>query len=124
MVQVKFMPKIFFYQTPTGKKGIDDFFVSLPDIKTKAKIIAMLRRLESSGHSLLKPPEAKKLTDNIWELRIRYKSNAYRLLFFTLKDERFIITNGFIKKTDKTPPKEIEKAEKYRQDYLNNIKEV
>lgn len=118
------MPKIFFYQTPTGKKGIDDFFILLPDIKTKAKIIAMIKRLEDSGHSLLKPPEAKKLTDHIWELRIRYKSNTYRLLFFTQPDKSFIITNGFIKKTDKTPSKEIEKAEKYRKDYLNNIKEV
>lgn len=115
------MAKVFFYQLKNGKRPIDKFFRSLPDIKTKAKIISIIQRLESSGSVMLKPPESKKLTDTIWELRIKYNKNIYRLLFFTQPDETYIITNGFIKKTDKTPEIEIEKAENYRKTYLNKL---
>lgn len=113
------MPKIYFYQTISSKKPINAFFALLPDVKTETKILTMIQRLETVGHIMLKPPEAKKLTDNIWELRILYNKNAYRLLFFTQPNEIFVITHGFIKKTDKTPQNEIEKAENYRKDYLN-----
>ena len=39
-------------------------------------------------------------------------------MYFFCVDRRIILTNGFIKKTQKTPKKEIEKAKKYRKEYL------
>ena len=71
--------------------------------------------------SLSNDPELlKKLTSDIWEFRTKYKNRQYRLLAFWDKDRKsFIIcTHGFVKKTQKTPKNEIEKAKKYKQDYL------
>lgn len=63
----------------------------------------------------------KKLGDTeIWEFRARYMGIAYRLLAFwdTREQALIITTHGFVKKTQKTPQNEIEKAEKKRKEYF------
>lgn len=66
----------------------------------------------------------KKLNDNIWEFRTLYNSKAYRLFAFWDKSKKnntvVISTHGILKKTQKTPTKEIEKAENIRTEYLKN----
>lgn len=65
----------------------------------------------------------KKLKNcNIWEFRTEYRSNEYRLFAFWDKTQNtFVIcTHGIIKKTQKTPAKEIEKAEEIRKKYFEN----
>ena len=66
----------------------------------------------------------KKLNDNIWEFRTLYNSKAYRLFAFWDKSKKndtvVISTHGILKKTQKTPTKEIEKAENIRIEYLKN----
>ncbi|MBQ9254211.1 MAG: type II toxin-antitoxin system RelE/ParE family toxin [Bacteroidales bacterium] len=56
---------------------------------------------------------------NIWEFRTKYNGIEYRLLaFWDKKKKSFVVaTNGFIKKSQKTPQKEIEKAERIRKQY-------
>lgn len=58
----------------------------------------------------------------IWEIRTLYSGITYRLLSFWDTEEATLIvaSNGFIKKTKKTPKKEIEKAENIRNEYFNN----
>lgn len=55
----------------------------------------------------------------IWEFRTEFESNAYRLLAFYDKNARSLIvaTHGFVKKTQKTPAKEIERAERMMKEY-------
>lgn len=57
---------------------------------------------------------------NIWEFRAEYNSNEYRLFsFWDQRQNTFVIcTHGITKKTQKTPQKEIDKAEKVRKKYL------
>lgn len=64
----------------------------------------------------------KKLTSDIWEFRTRYQGMTYRLLaFWDNEDGRLIVaTHGFIKKTQKTPENEIERAEALRKEYFTN----
>lgn len=65
----------------------------------------------------------KKLENtDIWEFRAQFMGIAYRLLAFwdTHEQALIITTHGFIKKTQKTPQKEIEKAERKRKEYFNN----
>ena len=66
----------------------------------------------------------KKLNNNIWEFRTLYNSKAYRLFAFWDKSKKndtvVISTHGILKKTQKTPTKEIEKAENIRIEYLKN----
>jgi len=64
----------------------------------------------------------KKLKGEIWEFRTLFNKTHYRLFAFwdkTGKDETVVIsTHGIIKKTDKTPPGEIDKAENLRKLYF------
>lgn len=65
----------------------------------------------------------KKLENtDIWEFRTLYNGNCYRLLSFwdTETEALVIATHGFQKKTQKTPRKEIEKAEAIRKEYFDN----
>jgi len=64
----------------------------------------------------------KKININIWEFRTIYNKKCFRILAFwdlkNLENKLVIATHGFIKKSNKTPNKEIEKAEKIRSEYL------
>ncbi len=62
-----------------------------------------------------------KLTSNIWEFRTLYNGMAYRLFAFWDKDNETLVvaTHGIVKKTQKTPSKEIAKAEEIRKDWFN-----
>lgn len=57
-------------------------------------------------------------TGDIWEIRAQSGSNAFRLLGFFGGANSFIVCHGFAKKTQKTPPKDIELAENRKIDYL------
>ena len=69
----------------------------------------------------------KKLDDEIWEFRTLYNKSAYRLFAFWDKSEKsttlVISTHGIIKKTDKIPESEFEKAEQTRQHYFKSKKQ-
>lgn len=67
----------------------------------------------------------KKLENSeIWEFRTLYNGIAYRLFAFWDNEIRalVVVTHGIVKKTQKTPKKEIEKAERIRQEYFNDRK--
>jgi len=64
----------------------------------------------------------KKLQDEIWEFRTLYNKTYYRVFAFWDKSDKgrtlVIATHGIVKKTDKTPDKEMERAEQLRQLYF------
>lgn len=97
---------------------VDHFLEELPP-KAKAKIFYNINLVAAGirDKELFKKLEG---TD-IWEFRTLYAGIAYRLLAFfdTAKQALIITTHGFIKKTQKTPHKEIEKAEAIRAEYFN-----
>ena len=70
------------------------------------------------------PEIFKKLNDNIWEFRTRFKGMAYRLFAFWDKDIRAMVvaTHGLIKKTQKTPAGEIKRAEEIMKTYYEQKK--
>lgn len=57
-------------------------------------------------------------TDEIWEVRVQFAGDIFRLLGFFEGEALVILTNGFTKKTQKTPATEIEVAETRKRDYL------
>jgi phage-related protein len=65
----------------------------------------------------------KKLVNEIWEFRTKYSGKEIRLLAFWDKEEStntlVVATHGFIKKQQKTPKNEIDRAEQLRKDYFN-----
>lgn len=67
----------------------------------------------------------KKLENtDIWEFRTLYQGLAYRLFAFWDNDEETLVvaTHGFVKKTQKTPKREIDKAENIRKEWFNRKK--
>ena len=105
-----------FYSTPDGKEPVALFLDSL-DTKMRAKLISLLELLEEKGTSL-RMPYSSYLDDGIFELRCIQGSNITRVLYFFYVGEKIIITNGFIKKTQKTPVKEIRLAKNRRDDWI------
>jgi phage-related protein len=70
----------------------------------------------------IKESLSKHLEDGIFELRTYLRDKIARTLYFYQKGAKIIITHGFIKKTEKTPRKEIEKAKALREQYLKRLK--
>ena len=64
----------------------------------------------------------KHLDDGIYEIRVEYKSNIYRIFSFFDDGKLVILLHGFQKKTKKTPRKEIERAKTLRKEYYENKK--
>lgn len=61
-------------------------------------------------------------TDGIWEVRVSSGSDIYRIFSFFAGNSVVILTHGLVKKTQKTPPGEIERAEAYKREYLSRRK--
>ena len=109
--------EIVLYEDEKGRIPVKDFLDSL-DLKSVKKIAWILKIIEDK--EFVPKTYFKKLvgTDGIWEVRINISSNIYRLFCFWDKDSLIILTHGIIKKTQKTPVKEIKLAERYRKDYF------
>lgn len=111
---------VIFYEDITGDKPVENFLLSL-DIKMRAKLIGILQILQENGNQL-REPYSKHLEDGIFEIRGKVGSDITRVLYFFYLDGKIILTNGFIKKTQKTPRKEIKLAKLRRQDYIERCK--
>lgn len=96
-----------------------EFISSLPE-KAQKKITYNLLRVE--GGEMDKELFKKLENSEIWELRTLFNGICYRLFAFwdTEIEALVIATHGIVKKTQKTPPKEIEKAEALRKEYFND----
>lgn len=79
--------------------------------------------LSSDYKIRIREPYRKYLSDGIFELRAKEGYGITCVLYFFYVDQHIILTNGFIKKTQKTPRREIERAKKYCTDYLRRKKE-
>lgn len=115
------MFQLEFYETKDGKKPVTDFLDSL-DSKMAAKLIGLMDVLEEKGTEL-RLPYSSYLDDGIFELRCKQGSNITRSLYFFYFGGKIVITNCFIKKTQKTPPGEIRLAKERRADWISRQKE-
>lgn len=109
--------EVVFYELPNGKEPAKEFLEGL-DLKMQAKMLRTIALLQENG-TALREPYSKPLDDGIMELRAKVGSDISRVLYFFFVGRKIILTNGFIKKTQKTPPGEIEKAKAYRKDYMS-----
>ena len=112
------MPRItaLFYQQSDGTEPARKFLDEL-DVKMRAKMVRTIAIFEENGVNL-REPYSKLLDDGIFELRAQVGTDISRVLYFFIVGQRAILTHGFIKKTNKTPPAEIARAKQYRLDYL------
>jgi len=109
--------KIIYYEKPNSECPVKDFIKQF-DIEREAPVIyARLALLEEHGPQL-KRPYADLLRDKVYELRFKISKKQIRILYFFFHGNSVILTHGFIKKTDRVPENEIERAIRYRHDYF------
>jgi phage-related protein len=61
-------------------------------------------------------------TDGLYEIRVQHGSNIFRIFCFFDKDKLVVLANGFQKKSQKTPKREIDRALKIKHEYENEKK--
>lgn len=111
------MREVRFYRTPAGHCPVEEFLESLSG-KQAQKVVWVLRLLEDLES--VPAQYFKKLggTEDLWEVRAQHSGNTFRVLGFFEAPAVFVLTNGFAKKSEKVPRREIELAEARRREYL------
>ena len=109
------MFELDYYALPNGRKPVEDFLDSLP-VKMRVKAIYSLSLLKKYGNQLSQP-YSRAMNDGIFELRIKFAGDISRIFYFFYVGNKIVLTNGFIKKTQKKPLAELKKAMRYKQDY-------
>jgi len=107
--------EVEFFEKSDGTFPAEEFILS-QDTKMQVKLFRLLELLEIEGNNL-REPYSKFLEDGIFEIRAKQGTDITRVLYFFVVGKKIILTNGFVKKTQKTPPQEIETAKKYRAEY-------
>lgn len=111
--------EVIFYEEENGDCPVEKFINSL-DVKMRAKMIGLLELLEEKGNQL-REPYSKPIDDGIFEIRCKVGNDITRVLYFFYYEGKIILTNGFIKKTQKTPPEEIKLAKERRADFKERM---
>lgn len=98
-----------------GKVPMIEFLDSL-NVRERAKVIAYIEKLIELKNTGLNPKEnlSKHLNDGIFEMRVSFENRIARSLFFYQMERKVIFSHGFVKKTQKTPLPEIERAKAIR----------
>ena len=115
------MREIYFYRTISGHSPVEEFFDTLSDRQVE-KIFWVLRIIRDLEYIPKKYFKKLVNTDNIWEVRVKSRNNIFRILGFFDKNKFIVLINGFVKKTQKTPRKEIKLAQDRKKDYLERNK--
>ena len=111
--------EVMFYEKENGYCPVEEFITSL-DVKMRAKMVGLLELLEEKGNQL-REPYSKLIDDGRFEVRCKVGNNISRVLYFFYYEGKIILTNGFIKKTQKTPPEEIRLAKERRADFKERM---
>ena len=115
------MRTVNFYRLPNDNSPVEEFLDSLTG-KQAQKVLWVLQLIEELD--VIPRQYFKKLVDSegIWEVSIQFGNDIFRLLSFFDGGTLLILTNGFAKKTQKTPTQEIALAVRRKEDYLSRRK--
>lgn len=114
---------IDFVKLESGNVPFNKFLDTLSIIE-RSEVLALIEefRILKSNNDNLPQSMSKLLKEGIFELRTKHKNRISRSLYFFTINKVIVFTHGFIKKTEKTPINEIEKALRYRNIYLKGKK--
>ena len=112
--------EIVLYQKQDGTQPVSEFIDSL-NVKMQAKVLRSIGLLKQNGYEL-REPYTKTIQDGILELRIQQGNDIARILYFFVVGRKIVLTNGFIKKTQKTPQRDLDVAIKRYKELLRKSK--
>ncbi len=111
------------YYSEDEKLSDIEIFIDSKDERNQAKIFAWPEKLAELGPSLPRP-YADILIDGIHELRIKLSGSQVRILYFFCYKDYIILTNQFVKNSDKVPKSEINKSKERREKFLKKYNEI
>lgn len=111
--------EVLFYEKDSGECPVEEFLSGL-DTKMRAKMTGLLEILGEKGYSL-REPYSKHLQDGIFEIRCKVGNNITRILYFFYYEGKIVLTNGFVKKSRKTPQEELRLAKIRRADFIERM---
>jgi phage-related protein len=97
---------------------VDEELHALP-ADMRARFTRVVRLIENFGVDRVGPPHVKHLQGRLWEMRIRGRDGIARALYVTFTGQRVVVVRVFVKKTQKTPRREIELALERAQEILS-----
>ena len=98
-------------------------FLTSIEVKMRAKAFRSIELLKQFGPDLPMPHAKKLKGHDLYELRVRFGSNICRLFYFFEGSEVYVVTSGYVKKTDRTDQREIERALRLKSEYLGGRKQ-
>jgi phage-related protein len=121
MTGVNNLFEVEFYEDIQGRQPVREALLELRDKARTSKdmrvqyekVLTSIRALETYG-TRVGEPHVKHIDGDIWELR----PLSRRILFFYWRDKKFILLHHFVKKTRKTPAREIERARRNQKDFI------
>lgn len=110
--------KISFYEdAKTGHKPVLEYMSNL-SAKEEAKVLKYINYLKVN-RGVLGEPYSRHIKGKIRELRVDFSNNRHRIFYFTFIDRNIFFLHAFLKKTQKTPLQEIQKAENNYYNFIN-----
>ena len=97
-----------FFLDDRGRSPVEEFLDSL-DEKTRARFRWSLEQLRERN-VLAREPLVRHLEGELWEVREESRTNIYRVIYFFFTGRRIVLLHGFQKKTQRTPPSELDMA--------------
>lgn len=117
-VNIPLKHPIKFFRKESGRCPVKNFLDSLRG-KQAQKVTWVLKLIQNRDQIPSRYWKKLKGTDDIWEARIDFAGDTFRILGFYGRDKDIILTNGFVKKTQKTPKREIQQAKKRKKQYFH-----
>lgn len=111
--------EVIFYEE-NGKCPVEEFLTDIFDKKLKSKTLRNIAELSIKGNNA-KPPLSSYIDEGIFELRTKQSSNINRIFYFFIFGNKIILTNGYIKKSQKLDKQEFKRAKKYRDNYMKKF---
>lgn len=93
----------------TLNETVDAELAELPT-DMRARLVRISELITSVGLPSVKEPHVRHIRGQLWEIRLKGKAGIARALYVTAKEQRAVILRAFVKKTEKTPPGEIDLA--------------
>lgn len=109
--------EFIFYKTIGGSSPVDKYLDSL-DPKPRAFVEDSLRDMQDDTEKLFK--HSKHLREKIYEIKLKFNTDDYRILYFFFDGRSIVLVSAFTKKTQKTPSRELKKAIKRYKDWMEH----
>jgi phage-related protein len=116
------MFEVYYYQRVNGSKPIEEFLDNL-DVRMRAAAFKEIEILKKRG-SEIREPHSKPMGNGLFELRIKETGRISRVFYFFVIGQKVILTNGYLKKTKRTPKRYLQQAMEYKLDYEKRTQEA